>query len=682
VVAQSVKPMTDPIVSPSGQTIGSRDGNVLRDANGNRGGDIIGNVMRDSAGNEVGRAVSDGHTTRYYDKEGRQIGVSHQSASADTASSNIPAGQSPLYHPPLKRRPAPRGRRNDSPLLVRAIGMLVGLVIVFYVAIFLVNVVSLVFSLIGCAVGVPLLSRVFSHPKAQRFMLINGLVMLSVVWLSVLLLALHLRPNTYTPFVPLGIFYALVLVVGLLQGLLSRRYPQYVEGSGYGLLNLRTVFVPAPLSHRFDLLHDAAVALVLELAFLGINHTSPSQAALDVITGVLLAVGYAWYCQRRFAGLRLQPVGQFTTGTASTPPISSAPVAFTPLSMPQSPIVPGSAADLVQRGQRLLDTGDLSEAQALARQAYQLDKTNPDALVLVSRLLTDPAQQMSYVKNALQADPLHVGALVRYRELTHSTPAAHPVSAEVAVLMQQAQVHLTAGDLPGATALAQQAYQLDKTSPAVLVLVSRVMPSPQRQQELVIRALQTDPLNAEALTRYRELTARVEPSHPTPAPAVSLPSSAALRSPDVPPQRSIHFSPRLLVLATGLVGLLVVAMVVFGLTRATDTPDGAARQYIHALLTGDENTIMNTLAADLRASTTSFCTQPYAACLLGHIPLVVGSTDLDSQLIRQTGQLALVQVRVHPSNAPADLCVQVQMRNENGWKVLGTTSNPAPCEAN
>jgi len=136
------------------------------------------------------------------------------------------------------------------------------------------------------------------------------------------------------------------------------------------------------------------------------------------------------------------------------------------------------------------------------------------------------------------------------------------------------------------------------------------------------------------------------------------------------------------VLATGIAGLVMVAVVVFGLTRATDTPHGAARQYIHARLTGDENTIMNTLAADLRASTTSFCTQPYAACLLGHIPLVVGSTDLDSQLIRQTGQLALVQVRVHPSNAPADLCVQVQMRNENGWKVLGTTSNPAPCEAN
>jgi len=416
--------MTDPIVSPSGQTIGSRDGNVLRDANGNRGGDIIGNVMRDSAGNEVGRAVSDGHTTRYYDKEGRQIGVSHQSASADTASSNIPAGQSPLYHPPLKRRPAPRGRRNDSPLLVRAIGMLVGLVIVFYVAIFLVNVVSLVFSLIGCAVGVPLLSRVFSHPKAQRFMLINGLVMLSVVWLSVLLLALHLRPNTYTPFVPLGIFYALVLVVGLLQGLLSRQYPQYVEGSGYGLLNLRTVFVPAPLSHRFDLLHDAAVALVLELVFLGINHTSPSQAALDVITGVLLAVGYAWYCQRRFAGLRLQSAGQFTAGAASaTPTINSTQVTLTTLSTLQPSIVPGSAADLVQRGQRLLDTGDLSEAQALARQAYQLDKTNPDALVLVSRLLTDPAQQMSYVKNALQADPLHVGALVRYRETDPFDPS-------------------------------------------------------------------------------------------------------------------------------------------------------------------------------------------------------------------------------------------------------------------
>lgn len=52
-----------------------------------------------------------------------------------------------------------------------------------------------------------------------------------------------------------------------------------------------------------------------------------------------------------------------------------------------------SVRELITRANRLLANGDLANARSLAQQAYKLNKNDPDALVLVSKVITDPAKQ-------------------------------------------------------------------------------------------------------------------------------------------------------------------------------------------------------------------------------------------------------------------------------------------------
>ncbi len=474
------------LYDPSGEQTGSRDGNILRDANGNRNGDIVesggSTFTRDAAGNVTGRVIQDGRTTRYYDTDGILIATSSTAPPSPSASGRTP-------HPIQSFR-----SYNIIGQGIVFIFFVILLILMLFAASFVVSVVA---SILSFALGIPLFSRVFIHPEARRFQMRNCAIALAISLFSVVL-SILIPANTFT-LGPQAIFYAAALVAGLAQRDLARRYPQNVDGSGYGLINLRSLFRPLPLTHRFDLLQDGCVAFVFALIFFVVGRPY-THFDLLILVPVALSVAYAGYCQRRFAALRGMPSEN-----------SDAQFELVAPPVPSVPVEPGSVADLVQRGRRLLTSGDVTGATALVRQAYVLDNTHPAVFVLASQVSTEPKQQLMQVKKALQIDPLYPEALDRYRELAAQLNLqVPPASPPVRDLVQKAYRLLAAGDRTGATQCVKDAYALDRTNPDVLVLTSRIIPDPTQQLSQVQKALQSDPLHTEALKRYRALTGRVE----------------------------------------------------------------------------------------------------------------------------------------------------------------------------
>ena len=85
-----------------------------------------------------------------------------------------------------------------------------------------------------------------------------------------------------------------------------------------------------------------------------------------------------------------------------------------------------SIRELIVRANRLLTSGDLANARSLAQQAYKLNKNDPDVLVLVSKVITDPARQRNVLQQALQIAPTHREARQRLAALDAPTPPAMP----------------------------------------------------------------------------------------------------------------------------------------------------------------------------------------------------------------------------------------------------------------
>ena len=86
-----------------------------------------------------------------------------------------------------------------------------------------------------------------------------------------------------------------------------------------------------------------------------------------------------------------------------------------------------SIRELISRANRLLTSGDLVAARQIAHQAYLLDQNNPDVLVLVSKVIADPAKQRVALQSAVQLDPNHREARQRLAALDTptSTTTAH-----------------------------------------------------------------------------------------------------------------------------------------------------------------------------------------------------------------------------------------------------------------
>ena len=86
-----------------------------------------------------------------------------------------------------------------------------------------------------------------------------------------------------------------------------------------------------------------------------------------------------------------------------------------------------SIRELLSRANRLLANGDTASAYSIAQQAYQLNKKDPDVLVLASKVLSDPVKQRGVLQRALQIAPTHREARERLAALDAPLmPAAPP----------------------------------------------------------------------------------------------------------------------------------------------------------------------------------------------------------------------------------------------------------------
>ena len=79
-----------------------------------------------------------------------------------------------------------------------------------------------------------------------------------------------------------------------------------------------------------------------------------------------------------------------------------------------------SVRELLSRANSLLASGDIANARSIAQQAYNLNKKDPDVLVLVSKVIIDPARQRNVLQQALQIAPTHREALARLATLDGS----------------------------------------------------------------------------------------------------------------------------------------------------------------------------------------------------------------------------------------------------------------------
>ena len=76
-----------------------------------------------------------------------------------------------------------------------------------------------------------------------------------------------------------------------------------------------------------------------------------------------------------------------------------------------------SIRELLSRANRLLASGDTASARSIAQQAYNLNKKDPDVLVLASKVLSDPVKQRDLLQRALQIAPTHREARERLAAL-------------------------------------------------------------------------------------------------------------------------------------------------------------------------------------------------------------------------------------------------------------------------
>jgi len=219
------------------------------------------------------------------------------------------------------------------------------------------------------------------------------------------------------------------------------------------------------------------------------------------------------------------------------------------------------------------------------------------------------------------------------------------MSSDVSIreLLSRANRLLASGDTASAYSIAQQAYQLNKKDPDVLVLASKVLSDPVKQRDLLQRALQVAPTHREARERLAALDAPLMPVAP-PAPVV-------LRA----PQRSFPVLPVLGGLA------LIVAVIVVFVSIVANRPQSATAPTEPAMAVAAQPTLLNvpsvvspppasatpasatltpvptlTPSATIPASSTLLLNPPTTSANAGLNPIVLTATAL-SQSIAATG---------------------------------------------
>ena len=74
-------------------------------------------------------------------------------------------------------------------------------------------------------------------------------------------------------------------------------------------------------------------------------------------------------------------------------------------------------ANLIRQAEQLTAVGKLAEATEVVKRAYAQDKTNPDILVLIAQLSTQPTTRRAALLRALQADPNHPKASAMLKQM-------------------------------------------------------------------------------------------------------------------------------------------------------------------------------------------------------------------------------------------------------------------------
>ena len=74
-------------------------------------------------------------------------------------------------------------------------------------------------------------------------------------------------------------------------------------------------------------------------------------------------------------------------------------------------------ANLIRQAEQLIAVGKMAEATEVVKRAYAQDKTNPDVLVLIAQLSSDPTRRRAALLRALQADPNHPKAIAMLKQM-------------------------------------------------------------------------------------------------------------------------------------------------------------------------------------------------------------------------------------------------------------------------
>jgi hypothetical protein len=240
--------------------------------------------------------------------------------------------------------------------------------------------------------------------------------------------------------------------------------------------------------------------------------------------------------------------------------------------------------------------------------------------------------------------------------------------------LTKAEQLIRSGKLKEAKGVLRLVLSADKRNADAWYLASQCMPEPKAKAEALRRVLLIDPDHPRAKREFNGMNGIDILRPPSMA---NIPASPVVEVPTNP----VSKRPSRVFLLGGVVSV-ILALPIIGivlLSRSSASPEGAARIFIDALLQNDDNAVLNMLSADSRSQTIALCSASYVACLSKQLYIPSGTKDIGSVLLSQSGSSALTQVKLNVPGNPTNMCLNIQMQNEGGWKVVDSVGNLNPC---
>jgi hypothetical protein len=286
-------------------------------------------------------------------------------------------------------------------------GLVMGLVgVLFFVSVCvpLVLAITLVLLiLITLCSAVPLLTRIFIHPRVLRSHFIN--VCLMVVFVGAYAyftressVSNQMMVNTLITLPVLG------LATLLPHGLIARFYPRKVAGNGYGLLNVYALLPWLRPTFVLTLLQDG---LLLALVIWIFSVAGQINWWFVALIGFIL-VGYTWIYDWRYRDLRWSAADEKTKRALGTDVKTK-----NDLTAPQ----PLSTADELAQVVDLMAEGKHKQARQLLTEIRRDDPTNAEVWYLTGVLSSDADKKRIAFQRALSINPQHKQANAALRRI-------------------------------------------------------------------------------------------------------------------------------------------------------------------------------------------------------------------------------------------------------------------------